>query len=385
MDKPTFYINSTLVANTIRKGIDYGKVYSIKSVKQAKTDLIIEDNNESSDLIIEGNDKSSERISYIDMMIMDAVYSLYCTNETWISPGKILRMLSGNEKQTCRKETRKRINHSLEKMAALNINLDYAEEMISRKKELAYKGEVAFIELDKLKKNESHKSKKISHKLKKVKSYKWKKIKSYKWKEKGTKYSNLQSPPVLYEYAECLKQMISIPWDVWKLEDGEKSKKRDSLDNLALKHYLFQRIHTANYLKNKNPKSHMERIYYYRSTRNKEKNPYEGMLFELGIVAWDKISVNEDGKKNDMEAVRKKLAVIKRKIHENTKKILESMIKIGYIGGYTLIKGIGREIIGVEISLKDAKKEYIIDGFTLIKGSGGEIIGVDIRLKDAEK
>ncbi len=314
MDKCNFYINSTLVANTIRKGIDYGKVYSIKSVKQANTDLLIENNNKSSE--------STEPISYIDMMIMDAVYSLYCANDTRISPGKILRMLSGNEKQTCRKETRERIRNSLKKMTELYINLDYMEEMKWRKKELAYKGKVAFVELTGL-------------------------------NNEGAKYSILESLPVIYEYAECLQQRISIPWDVWRFYAGKESVMQDSLDNIALKHYLFQRIHTANYLKSKNPKSRMEKIYYYHLKNHR----YEGMLFELGIVSREEITDNADGEKNNNEAVRKKLAVIKRKIHENTKKILEIMIKKEYIiDGFTLINGSGREIIGVETSLKDAKK-----------------------------
>ena len=303
----SFYINNTNVSRKIRTEVVLNEyTWALADRKEAIKNCFHLDTADK-DIIREG-------ITYIDMMIADAVYSLYKTEQSSFSERMILRVLSGDDKQTCRKETKDRIRRSLEKMAGINFTLDCKEEMKSRE----------IIDFDNIQ-DESF-------------------ISLKKWKNGNYENTN----PPLFQYAETINQIIAIPSRLWSLD--HKKPVNDSLENIAIKHYLLGRIAVANH---KRKLGNFNKIYYYHPSHKKieeEEHPFTGMLFDLGVVReWEK----ENGKlvkvtNGDTEEIRGILTRLKNRTHKNTKEILKTLTEMGYIKEYSEIK-IGREIIGVEI------------------------------------
>lgn len=316
----SFYINNTNVSRKIRTEAFLNK-YAWALVGKEKAGENSSDKKKTIEnrYRLDTTDKNiaQEGVTYIDMMIADAVYSLYKTEQTSFSEGMILRALSGDDKQTCRKETKDRIRKSLEKMAGIDFTLDCKEEMKSRERiDFENIKDESFISLKKL---------------------------------KNGNYQNTNPP--LYRYAETINQVIAIPSRLWSLD--HKKPVNDSLENIAIKHYLLGRIAVANYDRREKKYKNLNKIYYYHPSHKKmeeEEHPFTGMLFDLGVVReWE----NENGKlvkvtNGDTEEIRGILSHLKNRTHKNTKEILNALQEMGYIKAYSEIK-IGREIIGVEI------------------------------------
>ena len=325
MEEQTFYINNTPVAKRIRNGITSGS-YSVITEYSHRTETKFS--------IYEKDDSDNdfERLSYVDMMICDAVYTLYLTNQPFISPGIILRILSGDSKQTCRPETVKRINDSLVKMSQLEFTLDCDDELKRRKIKdpiLEETEKTDFIELK-------------------------------KYSDKGNDYQYSNTKPYLYHYAERLKQLVPVPWDIWSLY-GTKPF-RNSLDFIVLKHYLIHRILVANYNSQKKNLQNMNTIYYYHRSKNQNDNPYTGMLFDLDLVAWSDPDNPEDEKRNlgriEFESnLRQILSKCKIPVHKNTKIILDVLKSHEFIHDYKEIKSNGKEVIGVQIIKTDPAED----------------------------
>lgn len=267
-----------------------------------------------------------EGVTYIDMMIADAVYSLYKTEQFTFSEGMILRVLSGDGKQTCRQETKDRIRKSLEKMAGIDFTLNCKEEMKARERTDFFNiVDESFIALK---------------------------------KGKNGNYGNTNPP--LYRYAETINQIIAIPSRLWSLD--HKKPVNDSLENIAIKHYLLSRIVTANYDQREKKYKNLNKIYYYHPSHKtiaEWEHPFTGMLFDLGVVReWEKANGKLAKVTNgDVEEIRGILARLKNRTHKNTKKILNALKEMGYIEECNDIK-IGREIIGVEIQPVKTLNEF---------------------------
>ena len=310
----SFCINNTHVSRILRTGARLN-VHTFALVApniETEFRLSSEDNN---------------RITYLDMVIADAVYSVYQTQATLFSEGILLRVLSGDEKQTCRKETKEKIASSLKKMANIEFTLNCSEEVEARK-------------IDECDFSEEHTEPFLI--LETLNSGKYR-----------------TTNPLLYRYAdEVNKQLISVPHKLWCLD--HKKPVNDSLENIALKHYLLHRLAVANHNYDNKSFANLNRIYYYylsHKKREEGESPYTGMLFDLGIVsAWEK----ENGKLydkygKDIHSMRLELSRLKHHVHGKTRKILDALVEIGYIEGYSFIKE-GKEIIGIQI--KGKAKSY---------------------------
>lgn len=317
----SFAINNTYASRKIRMGILLNKFEDVLAHHERETHKEIMNR-----LKIESEGNTHyERITYIDMMIADAVYSLYKTEQTSFSEGMILRALSGDDNQTCRSEVRDRITGSLKKMGDLKLIFNCREELENRNIEGFEDIKETFLPLTIL---------------------------------KSGKYQNINPP--LYEYAELVNQIITIPMGLWNL--GNERPVNNSLENIAIKHYLIHRIEVANYKrKGKRKLDNLNKIFYYHPAHKKleeDEHPFVGMLFDLNIVSeWEKrtgIKLNELG---DVDEIRSYLSKLKNPTHKNTVKILNTLKEIGYIKDYELIKGIGKEIIGVEIKGPIKKKD----------------------------
>ena len=304
----SFYINNTHVSRKIRKGIVFNE-YDFALVDR-KEDIV-------NRFCLKTTEDGTEEITYIDMMIADAVYSLYRTEQSSFSEGMILRALSGDDKQTCRRETKERIRKALEKMARVAFSLDCKKEMRARNiADFDDIVEESFISLVKL---------------------------------KSGNYENTNPP--LYQYAEKIHQLIAVPSHLWSLD--HKKPVNDSLENIAIKHYLLCRIAVANYDRHTKNLSNLNTIYYYHPAHRKieeNQHPFTGMLFDLGVVSeWEKENgdlVKVTG--GDTEEIRYILSRLKNKTHKNTKKILKVLMEMEYIEGYSEVK-LRREIIGIKI------------------------------------
>lgn len=299
------YINNTKIAREIRYGIEFGDheyLYSnSKDIKLYYT--------------ISCDDDSITHCDYIDMMIVDAVYSLIRSNRTRITEAMILRTLSGDPKQCCRQEMKLEIRKRLNRLSKINIDIFCDDEMVDRGLEYeegSFDGPLLPFE------------------------------------DNGNGAYLVEYLP-MYGYMEKVSQMILIPTALLNLTvDGHKAVP-DSLKNLALKHYLLQRIHYAFYQlnNNANPTDLMKginasTIYYYRKPHEKNAK-YKGMLIDLGLATPD-MAPSELNKRKNL-------------IHKNVVRILDALKSLNYIGGYSFKKGNDNQIIGIEFT--KGSKKYI--------------------------
>lgn len=133
------YYNNTRIANEIRKGeYEIGKEKEIncgrsrirelsigvKTVQLPKTDLKVS-------YLLEN--ENNEKITYFDMMIADAVYTLAVNLEKVIYPKKIYELLSGDVSVTLKPDKKIAIERSLDKMIRTNIRINKSPTLFTDK------------------------------------------------------------------------------------------------------------------------------------------------------------------------------------------------------------------------------------------------------------
>ncbi len=295
MNCKTLYINNTLISRYIRQGI-YEKKIELETEKATISYSLVADD-------------KAKKLTYIDMMIADAAYSFYKTDQSFFTPAMILRVLSGNDTQTCTTKTARVIEESLKRLSSFKISIECSEQMKTRG--LKYDPD----------------------EYKDVAFFTFKKIEGANY----TQYAPSRLP--LWSYAEKLNQMIAVPTKL--LGCNGIGETRQSLENIAIKHYLIHRLEIAFYKgksRNRNPRNKMASIYYYHIPHEKGADKYTGMLFDLNIA---------DGNES-----RTELAKLKHITHKNVKKTIKDFMKptVKYLEEEPKeIKGDGREIVGIRI------------------------------------
>lgn len=336
MNCKKLYINNTLIARNIRKGIYEGTVI-INTNNEASVEYFLT-SNKNDDLSEATDANKTVELTYIDMMIADAVYSLYETNQSYFTPAMILRVLSGDEKQTCRPETKLRIHESLERLKNIHIKIIIPEGLRNRKKLNSDGYEGNFLELEELERGKIKVTVKGEEEKKEI--------------EEVKKYRCVGMP--LYDFAKDLNQIISVPTDLLGYKGGKSTK--DSLDNIAIKHYLVHRLEVANYKGKKGTRRNMNTIYYYHLPKRKDPK-YEGMLLDLNLAKkMEDFLAEQTNTENKTAYEREKmyrtyLSKSKNRLHRNLLKIIEEFYIAGYIGEKApeLIHGDGKEIVGLRI------------------------------------
>lgn len=202
------YTNETKVAQMIRKGCyTPGKEEQIEIGKNRQG-------------VLYNSFWMSGRLSYFDLMVADAVYTLYSFGRTKIYVKNIIEMLSGDPSATLKPEKtaegkqdkRSMITGSLERMMDVQIRLDRRLGKIGftfpdEEKEVILEG--SFLPLV---------------------------------REGKTGYRITDVPP-LYRYAELTNgQFFQIPLERLAVVDEKGKKMPGSIENLELRHFFARRV-----------------------------------------------------------------------------------------------------------------------------------------------
>lgn len=213
------YVNRTYVANEIRKGIYKAGFDGVKELRFRNTESFVRYR------VYDGETGGDAELSYFDMMIADAVYSLWLNNRP-IYAKSIWIILTGDDRITLKKEKKEILEDSLRKLQRTYIKIEQHKAgtfgMKLKDEEEIFEG--AFLPLEEREKD-------------------------------GDPYI-LQCAPPLYLYAEIQGQFQVFSWEQLRLlqigdgdslqplTDGEGNPRKmpSTIENTILKHYLLRRI-----------------------------------------------------------------------------------------------------------------------------------------------
>ena len=309
------YFNNSKVANSIVRMEDLSNEYNVaelgKNTRKNKKsnkgrDLVSYIVFDSDDLPI-----NCYKLNRFDLAVMDAVYSIMVTGVQTMNIEMILNMMTGKNVKYC-KETSKKfegIIRSIEKLASIRIKINCTEIMRAKKKikdteEMVLTGSMLPV-------NGTY-------------------IISPDTKENKITYT-VVNKPILYQYAEELGRIVSVPSHVLSLTGV-----REDLEFTIIKQQLIKEIEI---MKNPNNNYTTNEIIYEWEQSGETKGFFQ------------RVGINKDDYKAG-SAWRNK----KSRINEQIKTVLEHLIEIDYISGYEFKKQ-SNSIIGVAIKLKDQEVE----------------------------
>lgn len=189
------FVNKSCVANEIRK-----RNYEVGEEKTVKVG-----GRDSNKLTVKF--KLSQKLTYFDMMIADAVYTLITNGKSTIHAKAVMELLSGDINCTLKPDRKKYIDESIEKMIDTDFFLDNTNGISKYAKRKVYNGK--FLPLVRVGKF------------------------SYRYIDK----------PPLYRYSEHMGwQFYEIPAGELYVTDSKGKKMPDSIENLKLKFYITWRI-----------------------------------------------------------------------------------------------------------------------------------------------
>lgn len=244
-----FMANSTMVAGNLRKGAANGRV----EIKAPRNTFTVEYH-------LAGNDK----ISYFDMMVQDAVFTLEYSGMPEFSVADVIEVLTGDRKRDLENRIRTDIEESIERLRNTELELQ-------RKKSCMLPLEI-------------------------------------RKKGRGIVYSWEEIAPLGY-YAERMQhsQFLSFPLVLLNTREKDGSKiVPDKKDYLMIKHYLLYRIE----LVTENQK---------RSSKNRVKSSinnvirYDKMFEQLGITFGEDAVYAMEKKKKYIERIKRMLTYWREK------------------------------------------------------------------------
>lgn len=212
------YYNNTKIANKIRKGeytpgeekqVDCGRNRKVKRWENEEWEK------EKISVSYKIGSKDGEKLTYFDMMVADAVYTLEVNDVPALYPKKIYELLSGDLGVTLKPDKKAAIEESLEKMRNMPIVIDCSEAMDKgyiyddEKKNRIYEGR--FLPLEKR-------------------------------GEKGYCYTEL---PPLYRFATAFNikgQFLTFSMDKLRILDAKGVKLPAAEENIKIACYLLWRI-----------------------------------------------------------------------------------------------------------------------------------------------
>lgn len=209
------YYNNTKIANELRKGaytpgivklIDCGGCR--RGDARAKDTLLVSYKIESGD---------GEKLTYFDMMVADAVYTLEVNNVPIIYPKNIWELLSGDTFVTLKPDKKASIEQSLDKMQSMEITIAIDRSKGTGKR-YAYDDEGA------------------------IPVYAGRFLPLEKRGQKGYAYTEI---PPLYRFATAFNikgQFLTFPIESLLVRDAAGTKLPASVENLKLIHYLLYRL-----------------------------------------------------------------------------------------------------------------------------------------------
>lgn len=247
----------------------------------------------------EGVALSSKNVTMYDLAVMDSVYTLFKNGCTAFTAEMVSRIMSGNVKGDVKPQKAGAVTRSLKKMMFIRITLDCTDEYKARG--------------IKFKKDEDR-----AYYTDYLLPLKELQLKSSNDETYLHGYS-LSEMPVLYDYAERIGRIATVPICLMKIPGMT-----DTDDAILAKRYVIQRIEELRRARNK---ASLKDIIYY------DEEIEKGVLTELWY-------------EEEFANIRDK----KAKLHKMMLKVLDAFKSEDYISGYTVLSK-GRSVIGVEIEL----------------------------------
>jgi hypothetical protein len=293
------YFNNTKVANHIIKFNDLNRDFAISEFGKQDDDVC-------SYITFAANDQQSLQctLTRFDLAIMDTVYTLLRRGRECFTLEMVADTLFGKEVKYRKDATSKldKIFESIEKLASIRIRIDYTSVM--KAKNPKTKGKLIII-----------------GSLLPVTCY-WK-VSNVKERDKIA--YRIDRKPVLYEYAEQLGRIISVPSNVFSIYGA-----REDIEFALVKQELIKEIELMKNDRNKYLSTDI--VYEWEHGER-----HGGFIERLGI--------DKNKYKTDVQWRKRK-----SRLNEQIGIILDHLVDIDYIKGHKFKKS-GRAITGVSIIL----------------------------------
>ncbi len=301
------YLNNTKVANYISTQQDLFSSTMQLTTMPKKNIFVTVDLTADANLAL-----SNPNITQYDMAVMDAVYTMLVNGAAAFTPEMVVRIMSGNFTQDVKPQKSGAVTRSLHKLSLIRISIDCTAELRARKK--IDKGQTA----------------KLTSYLMPLREID---IRSANHKTVMKGYQLLEIP-VLYSYAETVRQIIDFPTELLEIADPSGSGHlSDTDDVIVIKRALIRRIEL---MKNSKNNINNDTIRYERY--DPATGAKKGFFSMLGYT--------EDSYKNPKQW-KKKRSTLNRIVTT----ILQDFAKEKYISGYELVKEGKQKVIGVKIIL----------------------------------
>lgn len=245
---------------------------------------------------------TNQNITQYDMAVMDSVYTLLVNGTSSFTPEMIVRIMSGNFEQDVTPQKAGSVTKSLNKLSLIRISIDCTDELRMRKQ------------------IGNNKTAQLTSYLMPIREITIRSA-NHQTEMKGFQ---LIEKPVLYTYAENIKQIMSVPTAL--LEAKNKISNTD--DVIIIKRALIKRIEIMK--SNKNLiNSNIINYERYDSKTGDTKGFFQTLGFN----------------KNNYSNWKKK----KSRLHNTITSILDIFIQDNYILGYTIITEGKQKINGIQI------------------------------------
>lgn len=253
---------------------------------------------------------SNPNITQYDMAVMDAVYTMLVNGAVAFTPEMVVRIMSGNFDQDVKPQKSGAVTRSLHKLSLIRISIDCTNELRARKK---------------IEKDQTAKLTSYLMPLREIE------IQSANHQTVMRGYQLIEKP-VLYTYAESIKQIIDIPTKLLEITDPSGSGHlSDTDDVIIIKRALIRRIELM-----KNDKNHMDNNTISYERYDPMTGTKKGFFSMLGF--------DERNYKNPKQWTKKR-----NSLHKIITTILDDFRNEKYITGYETVKEGKQKVTGVKI------------------------------------
>ena len=242
----TFIINNTRIANILRKDCRYPfyanrKTHLVGSRCEIdvgpdirpRTQFVID---------IPADEKGIQELTYLDMIIADAIYTIYSHGKKKFTPNSILTEITGRANVSLAPDRKKRYLQSIEKLCQTTIDIYCPGENEKDPENLCSRYHGSFLSAKKIQNDTSDTGRN--------------KVVNYQFKDDTATFVM-----PLYEYGVAKKQMITVSPTLLQLPFKEKKD-----EYIILAHYL---LHELEIVRNPNNKVANRRFYPYDERKDK--------------------------------------------------------------------------------------------------------------------
>lgn len=301
------YLNNSKVANYISTQNDLFS-YTVQLTTMPKKNVFV-----TVDLTADENlALSNPNVTQYDMAVMDAVYTMLVNGAVAFTPEMVARIMSGNFDQDVKPQKAGAVTRSLHKLSLIRITIDCTTELRARKK---------------IDKDQTAKLTSYLMPLREIEV----RSANHQTVMKGFQ---LLEKPVLYTYAESVKQIIDVPTELLEITDASGSGHlSDTDDVIIIKRALIRRIELMRNKKNRMSNDTISYERYDPATGTKK-----GFFPMLGF--------DESSYRNADQWKKKK-----SRLNKTITTILDDFTKEKYIAGYEIVREGKQKIVGVRIIL----------------------------------